>query len=70
MVIGHRTKSGPGSLTLGIDSAGATTDKWKAALSGIRVVVDLGPFTELMWINGNFDAGSSIKPAYNNPILN
>ena len=65
----YKSKNGSGNLKLGIDSAGAAADKWKAALSNIRIVVDLGPFTELMWINGNFDAGSSVKPQYNKPNL-
>ncbi|HTL07485.1 MAG TPA: hypothetical protein VL307_04475 [Chitinophagaceae bacterium] len=65
----YKSKNGSGNLKLGIDSAGAATDKWKAALSNIRIVVDLGPFTELMWINGNFDAGSSVQPNYNKPNL-
>ncbi len=65
----YKSKNGSGNLKLGIDSAGAATDKWKAALSNIRIVVDLGPFTELMWINGNFDAGSSVQPEYKKPNL-
>ncbi|MEO6316669.1 MAG: hypothetical protein ABIU63_03595 [Chitinophagaceae bacterium] len=65
----YKSKNGTGNLKLGIDSAGAAADKWKAALSNIRVVVDLGPFTEIMWVNGNFDAGSSVKPSYKKPNL-
>jgi hypothetical protein len=31
--------------------------------------VDLGPFKELMWVNGNFNAGSSLSPKYDKPEL-
>ena len=59
-----------GKLKLGIDSTAADiADKWKSLMSDIRVVVDLGPFTEVMWVDGNFNAQSSIKPEYNKPNL-
>lgn len=58
-----------GKLTLGIDSAAALADKWKAALSNIRVVVDLGPFRELIWVDGNFNASSGLNPKYDLPRL-
>jgi hypothetical protein len=58
-----------GKLTLGIDSTAALADKWKAALSGIRVIVDLGPFKELMWVDGNFNASSGLDPKYDVPNL-
>ena len=60
---------GDGNLTLGIDSLGAAADKWKAALSNIRVVVDLGPFPRLLWVDGNFDASSAANPKYAVPNL-
>ena len=60
---------GAGDLKLGIDSLGAVADKWKAALSNIRVVVDLGPFERLMWVDGNFDASSGGNPKYKVPNL-
>ena len=44
------TDNTSGELKLGLDSAAALADRWKAALSNMRVVVDLGPFTELMWV--------------------
>jgi hypothetical protein len=56
-------------LKLGIDSAAAVADKWKSMMSDLRVIVDLGPFTEVMWVDGNFDAQSSVKPQYNKPNL-
>jgi hypothetical protein len=65
----HSTKNDKGSLTLGIDSAAALVDRWKAALSNIRVVVDLGPFKELMWVDGNFNASSGLDPKYDIPHL-
>ncbi len=58
-----------GKLKLGIDSAAALADTWKAALSNIRIVVDLGPFTELMWVDGNFNASSAADPQYAVPHL-
>ena len=58
-----------GRLALGIDSAAALDKKWKAALSNIRVVVDLGPFPELMWVDGNFNASSGVSSKYDKPHL-
>jgi hypothetical protein len=55
-----------GSLGLDINSAASS---WKAALSNIRVVVDLGPFQRLMWVDGNFDAASGLNSKYNKPNL-
>jgi hypothetical protein len=58
------------ALVVGIDSAAATLDKkWKAALSSMRVVVDLGPFPELMWVNGDFNAASGVSTKYDKPHL-
>src|SRR5439155_4928446 len=53
-----------GNLTLGLDSAAALADKWKAALSSIRIVVDLGPFERLCWVDGNFNASNGVAPKY------
>jgi hypothetical protein len=59
-----------GSLTLGIDSSAAALEqRWKAALSSIRIVVDLGPFQRLMWVDGNFNAGSGVSARYDKPHL-
>jgi len=59
-----------GDVQLGIDSqANDLKERWQAAVSSIRVVVDLGPFKELMWVNGNFNAGSSLSPKYDKPEL-
>lgn len=58
-----------GNLKLGIDSAAALADKWKAALSNIRVIVDLGPFKELCWVDGNFNAASGLSAKYDRPNL-
>lgn len=63
------TTGAGGSLKLGIDSAAALADKWKAALSNIRIVVDLGPFPEIMWVDGNMNASSGIKTKYDIPHL-
>ena len=56
-------------LALGIDSSAAVADRWKAALASMRVVVDLGPFPEIMWVNGNFDAASGVSTKVNKPRL-
>ena len=64
------TAGGSGQLKLGLDSsAAALADRWKAALSDIRVVVDLGPFDHLMWVDGNFNASSAGAPKYDLPHL-
>jgi len=63
------TKNANGQLALGIDSAAALDKKWKAALSNIRIVVDLGPFPELCWIDGNFNASSGVSSKYDKPHL-
>ena len=59
----------PGDLKLGINSAAALEDKWKAELSNIRIVVDLGPFERLMWVDGNFNASSGASTKYDKPNL-
>jgi hypothetical protein len=59
-----------GKVHLGIDSTKADLkQRWQAATSNIRVVVDLGPFKELMWVNGNFNASSGVNPKYDKPNL-
>ena len=63
------TAGGSGQLKLGIDSTAALADRWKAALSDIRVVVDLGPFDHLMWVDGNFNAASGSAAKYDLPHL-
>ncbi len=63
------TTNASGLLTLGLDSKAAPDKQWKAALANLRVVVDLGPFKELMWIDGNFNAASSISTKYDKPHL-
>ena len=63
------TGGADGNLDLGINSLGAAADKWKAALSNIKVVVDLGPFDRLMWVDGDFNAGSGVNPKYDKPNL-
>ena len=58
-----------GTLKLGIDSAAAVADRWKAALGGLRIVVDLGPFPEIMYVDGNFNAASGVSTKYDKPHL-
>jgi hypothetical protein len=61
---------GAGKLVLGIDStAAALADRWKAAMANMRIVVDLGPFQRLMWVDGNFNAGSGLAPQVAAPHL-
>ncbi len=46
-----------GKLDYNVNSfAGALTDSWKGKMSNMAMVVDLGPFTRLMTIKGNFNA--------------
>ena len=63
------TGGASGNLKLGIDSLAGAADKWKAQLSNIKVVVDLGPFNRLMWVDGNFKASSGLNPNYDKPNL-
>jgi hypothetical protein len=63
------TTGAGGKLALGIDSTAALANRWKAALSSIRVIVDLGPFDHLMWVDGNFNAASAVAPQYDKPHL-
>lgn len=65
----YQSSAGAGNLKLGIDSVAALADKWKAALSNIRIVVDLGPFDRLMWVDGNFNASSGASTKYDKPNL-
>ena len=63
------TDNASGQLALGIDSAAAPDKRWKAALSNMRIVVDLGPFPTLMWVDGDFNASSGISTKYDKPHL-
>ena len=63
------TSGASGKLKLGIDSTAALANQWKAAQSNIRVIVDLGPFKELMWVDGNFNASSGADAKYDVPNL-
>jgi hypothetical protein len=60
----------PGTLTLGLDSdAVELADRWKAALADMRVVVGLGPFERVMWVDGDFNAASGALPKFKRPNL-
>ena len=64
----YESGNGGGDLALGIDSGAPTLhDKWEAALSNMRIVVDLGPFERLMWVDGNFKSSSGLHPKYDVP---
>ena len=54
----YKSKDAGGKLKLGIDSTAALENKWQAAMSDIRVVVDLASFKKVMWVEGNFQASS------------
>jgi hypothetical protein len=65
----NKQTNASGTLKLGIDSAAALADRWKAALGGLRIVVDLGPFPEIMYVDGNFNAASGVSTKYDKPHL-
>lgn len=54
-----------GSLNFDVNSfATEMADRWKSRLNNLAMVVDLGPFTRLMTIKGNFDAKKGSEAAY------
>jgi hypothetical protein len=54
-----------GKLDFDIDSFAADlADKWKSRMNNVAMVVDLGPFTRLLTIKGNFDAKKGSEAAY------
>jgi hypothetical protein len=58
-------KSLSGLLDFNIDSfAGAVQDRWKSLMSGVSLVVDLGPIKKLMTIKGNWDAKNGAEARY------
>ncbi len=62
---GGGTKNLSGSLNYDVDSfAGAVEDRWKSLMSGVGLVVDLGPIKRLMTIKGNWDAKNGAEAAY------
>lgn len=59
------TQDRVGSLNFDVNSfATEMADRWKSRLNNLAMVVDLGPFTRLMTIKGNFDAKKGSEAAY------
>lgn len=59
----------PNDLSLSFDSSVIPADRWKAALSNVRLCVALGPFDPAMWVDGNLDAGSDVLPTFDKPRM-
>ncbi len=59
------TQNRTGSLNYDVDSfAGNVADRWKSRLNNLAMVVDLGPFSRLMLIKGNFNANAGAEASY------
>jgi hypothetical protein len=61
--------AGANDLSLSFDSGAVPADRWKAALSNVRLCVGLGPFDKAMWVDGNLDAGSEVLPTFDKPRM-
>ena len=62
---GGGLKNITGALNYDVDSfAGTVEDRWKSLMSGVGLVVDLGPIKRLMTIKGNWDAKNGAEAAY------
>ena len=53
-VINYATNSSPADVA----------EKWKNEVSNMSIVVDMGPFKELMTVSGNFKSKSSLFPGF------
>ncbi|MCY7328252.1 MAG: hypothetical protein LH618_06870, partial [Saprospiraceae bacterium] len=60
---------GDGVVNFGLDSAGATADKWVNKLNDITLVVDLLDMKRLFLIRGKFDTAKGKSPAFTGPEL-
>ncbi len=59
------TQNRTGSLNYDVDSfASSVADRWKSRLNNLAMVVDLGPFSRLMLIKGNFNANDGVEASY------
>jgi hypothetical protein len=59
------TQNRTGSLNYDVDSfASSVADRWKSRLNNLAMVVDLGPFSRLMLIKGNFNANKGVEASY------
>lgn len=54
------------NLNYDLDS---TAEKWISSAKNITLNVDLGPFTKMVYINGNFDSSNNSDTAFNIPLL-
>ncbi len=63
MYIQYATKGSNSVIEYATDSASAG-DKWKNEVNNMSIVVDMGPFKELMTISGNFKNKNSITPGF------
>jgi hypothetical protein len=65
----------PGTLNYDVDSFSANNeDKWISKLSNLAMVVDLGPFSRIVTIKGNFDSQNGSPAVFegnpNDPTFN
>lgn len=59
------TKTLDGKLDFDVDSFAAdVADRWKSLMSGVSIIVDLGPIKRLMTIKGNWDAKKGVEAQY------
>ncbi|MEO6637150.1 MAG: hypothetical protein ABIN25_02665, partial [Ginsengibacter sp.] len=61
-----------GKLFLGINSAAALADTWKAAMGNISVAIDLGNdpfFKKILYVDGDFNASAGSDSKYGGPKL-
>ncbi|MEO7768683.1 MAG: hypothetical protein ABIS01_14735, partial [Ferruginibacter sp.] len=68
----YKNEKGGGNLSLGINSAAALADTWKAAMSNICVAIDLGSdatFKKILYVDGDFNAASGTDSKYGGPKL-
>jgi len=54
------------NLNYDLDS---TLEKWESSAKNITLNVDLGPFTKMVYINGDFDSSNNADTAFNIPLL-
>jgi hypothetical protein len=68
--IEYNAKDGKGNptpnLNYDLDSA---AEKWLSSAKNITLNIDLGPFTKLVYITGDFDSSDGIDTAFNLPQL-
>ncbi|MEO8108983.1 MAG: hypothetical protein ABI594_03075 [Ginsengibacter sp.] len=68
----YKNANGGGNLSLGINSAAALADTWKAAMGNVTVCIDLGSdplFKKILYVEGDFNAASGSDSKYGGPKL-